>query len=393
MTCIDVKVLDPRMAGQLPQYATPGSAGLDLRACLDEPLVLEPGQTALIATGLSIHIADPGLAAMILPRSGLGHKHGIVLGNLVGLIDSDYQGPLMVSCWNRGATAFTVQPLVMEPASRSWSSCRWCRHSADPPPPCRPTARSATSPPSSSRSRPSGWAMTPAGLRLAAALLPHVTLKLMLRDSAALEQATALLRPLGAQAQAVQYMVEPAAAFFLRDMAVFAAGPGGRLGVVDFRWNDYGMPAWCRRRHPDDLRRAAACSVVSDPRRDGVELAIARHAGASLHESELYMEGGGVEVNGRGTLIANAALYATRNPGRSRAELQQQLLQLPGIRHVIWLPEGLAEDPHLRGTITGRYVGWGTGGHTDEFVRFADPGTVLLAWPDADEVAATRWRA
>jgi dUTP pyrophosphatase len=110
MTVVDLKVLDARMAAQLPAYATPGSAGLDLRACLDAPLVLEPGQTTLIPTGLSIHIADPNLAAMILPRSGLGHKHGIVLGNLVGLIDSDYQGPLMVSCWNRGATAFTVQP-------------------------------------------------------------------------------------------------------------------------------------------------------------------------------------------------------------------------------------------------------------------------------------------
>ena len=110
MTTIDLKVLDPRMAEQLPAYATPGSAGLDLRACLDAPLLLEPGQTRLIPTGLSIHIADPGLAAMILPRSGLGHKHGIVLGNLVGLIDSDYQGPLMVSCWNRGHTTFTVQP-------------------------------------------------------------------------------------------------------------------------------------------------------------------------------------------------------------------------------------------------------------------------------------------
>ena len=95
----------------LPQYSTAGAAGLDLRACLDAPVVLEPGQSALIATGLAIHIADPGLAAMILPRSGLGHKHGIVLGNLVGLIDSDYQGPLMVSCWNRGSTAFTVQPM------------------------------------------------------------------------------------------------------------------------------------------------------------------------------------------------------------------------------------------------------------------------------------------
>ena len=111
MTTIDLRVLDVRMAEHLPAYATPGSAGLDLRACLDAPLVLEPGQTRLIPTGLSIHIGDPGLAAMLLPRSGLGHKHGIVLGNLVGLIDSDYQGPLMVSCWNRGSANFTVQPM------------------------------------------------------------------------------------------------------------------------------------------------------------------------------------------------------------------------------------------------------------------------------------------
>ena len=111
MTVIDLKVLDARMAAHLPAYATPGSAGLDLRACLDEPLVLQPGQTALVPTGLSVHIADPGLAAMLLPRSGLGHKHGIVLGNLVGLIDSDYQGPLMVSCWNRGSAPFTVEPM------------------------------------------------------------------------------------------------------------------------------------------------------------------------------------------------------------------------------------------------------------------------------------------
>ena len=108
---IDVKVLDPRMADQLPAYATPGSAGLDLRACLDEAITLAPGQTTLIPTGLAIHIADPGLAAIILPRSGLGHKHGIVLGNLVGLIDSDYQGQLMVSAWNRSPTAFTIEPM------------------------------------------------------------------------------------------------------------------------------------------------------------------------------------------------------------------------------------------------------------------------------------------
>lgn len=111
MKSIDIKILDPRMNEQLPSYATPGSAGLDLRACIDSPLTLQPGETHLIPTGLAIHIADPGYAAMILPRSGMGHKHGIVLGNLVGLIDSDYQGQLMISTWNRGQTEFTLNPM------------------------------------------------------------------------------------------------------------------------------------------------------------------------------------------------------------------------------------------------------------------------------------------
>lgn len=109
---LQVKILNPRIGRDipLPAYATAGSAGLDLRACLDEPLTLEPGRTALIGTGMAVYIGDPGYAGMILPRSGLGHKHGIVLGNLVGLIDSDYQGELMISCWNRGTAAFTIQP-------------------------------------------------------------------------------------------------------------------------------------------------------------------------------------------------------------------------------------------------------------------------------------------
>ena len=112
MRAVELKILDPRLGADfpLPQYATGGAAGLDLRACLDAPLTLAPGAVALIGTGFAIHIADPGLAAVLLPRSGLGHKHGIVLGNLVGLIDSDYQGEVKVSCWNRGAAPFTVEP-------------------------------------------------------------------------------------------------------------------------------------------------------------------------------------------------------------------------------------------------------------------------------------------
>ena len=127
MAKIQLKILDPRLGTHfpLPTYATEGSAGLDLRAILDAPLVLEPGQTTLLKTGMAIYIGDPGLAAVILPRSGLGHKHGIVLGNLVGLIDSDYQGELMVSCWNRGQAGFTIAPgeriaqLVLVPVVRA----------------------------------------------------------------------------------------------------------------------------------------------------------------------------------------------------------------------------------------------------------------------------------
>lgn len=111
MKTIDLKILDPRMKDSLPAYATRGSAGLDLRACLDEPLVFSPGDTRLVPTGIAIHLADPGLAAVILPRSGMGHKHGMVLGNLVGLIDSDYQGQIMVSAWNRSDKTYTLNPM------------------------------------------------------------------------------------------------------------------------------------------------------------------------------------------------------------------------------------------------------------------------------------------
>jgi dUTP pyrophosphatase len=124
---IEVRILDPRVGAELPlpAYATAGSAGMDLRACLEQPLTLAPGETALVSSGIAIHLDDPGYAAVLLPRSGLGHKHGIVLGNLVGLIDSDYQGPLMISCWNRGQAPFTIMPgdriaqLVVLPIARA----------------------------------------------------------------------------------------------------------------------------------------------------------------------------------------------------------------------------------------------------------------------------------
>jgi len=111
MKKIDIRILDERLNEQLPAYATPGSAGLDLRACIEQPVTINPGETSLIPTGVALHLADTGLAALVLPRSGLGHKHGIVLGNLVGLIDSDYQGQIFVSCWNRGQTSFQLNPL------------------------------------------------------------------------------------------------------------------------------------------------------------------------------------------------------------------------------------------------------------------------------------------
>jgi len=111
MTTIAFKVLDDRLRSMLPSYASPGSAGLDLRACIDAPLTLAPGGAELVSSGIAVYIADPGIAGLVVPRSGLGHKHGVVLGNLVGLIDSDYQGPLLISCWNRAASSYTINPM------------------------------------------------------------------------------------------------------------------------------------------------------------------------------------------------------------------------------------------------------------------------------------------
>lgn len=212
---------------------------------------------------------------------------------------------------------------------------------------------------------------------LVAALHPHVRLVCLVPDEASAARARAL-RP------DLEVAIEPQASFFLRDAAVFTREPDGSAGIVDFRASQYGAAAWCVKRHAPGEERSACVAHAENAAaaRDGLDRTIAQRLGIALHRTPLAMEGGGVEVNGRGLVIANAALYRTRNPEWSQAEVERELLRLPGLRKVIWLPEGLAEDVHLRGTITGPYVAWGTGGHSDEFVRFADERTVLLAWPD-----------
>jgi len=231
---------------------------------------------------------------------------------------------------------------------------------------------------------PGHEAMTAA---LAAALQPHVPIRLLVRDAESQAQALLALAGAGVDTTRVTVWHDPLAPYFVRDAAVFARDDAGRLAMVDLRWSHYGWRHWCRLRHRGDLRALAECAVVDDEPSDGVDRRLASAMGLPLFSSPLAMEGGGVEVNGRGLLIANEALWLSRHPGRSRAEIEAQILRLPGVRRVVWLPAGLAHDPLHRGTIVGRHVGWGTGGHTDQFVRFADERTVLLAWPDAAEAA------
>lgn len=224
---------------------------------------------------------------------------------------------------------------------------------------------------------------------LVAALAPHVELKFLVRDAEAEAEARKLLASERLAPPRLRFMHEPLATFFLRDAAVFTRRPGGGIGVIDFVWSEYGTAAWCAGRHGAGSQAARSCAASADLSREALDRAIARHARARLFRSSVAIEGGGVESNGRGLLIANQALYATRNPGRSRADLEAALLRLPGVRRIVWLPAGLAEDPHLRSSIDAQHVAWGTGGHTDEFVRFADERTVLLAWPEDADVAAS----
>ena len=220
---------------------------------------------------------------------------------------------------------------------------------------------------------------------LAQALWDVVPLKMLVRDRAAEAQARALLQRRRLPPDGVQFFHDAGAPFFLRDGAVFGLDGQDTPFVVDFQWSSYGWGHWCRRRHRDDPGATLACAGTDDLQAGTLDRRLAGMLGLAAFSSPLAIEGGGVEVNGQGLLIANASLWHSRNPGQSRTTLERQMLRLPGVRKVIWLPRGLAHDPLHRGTITGPYVGWGTGGHTDEFVRFADARTVLLAWAgDAD---------
>lgn len=220
---------------------------------------------------------------------------------------------------------------------------------------------------------------------LAQALHGHVALRFLVAD----EAAAARVRAWGLGADVV---ADAGATFFLRDEAVFARAPArGAAAVVGLHASQYGAQTWCRRRHADDAEARRQCQAHGRQQalsRDALHRVLAGRLGLALHATPLAMEGGGVESDGRGTLIANAALWRSRNADLSLPQIERELRRLPGVARVIWLDEGLAEDPHLRATIVGDHVGFGTGGHTDQFVRFAAPGVVLLARPDAAQAAA-----
>jgi agmatine deiminase len=227
-------------------------------------------------------------------------------------------------------------------------------------------------------------------LDLAAVLKPHVALVFLVRDDEMRAAAMSALTRRGLAAAQLRFVVEPLAPFFVRDALVFTSDAAGNNGVVDFRWSQYGYPSWCARRHAGRRAQVAACAARVDPVPDRLERALADQLQLPLWHSALGLEGGGLEHNGQGLVIANYELLASRNPGRRREWMEAELLRLPGSKRVVWLEQGLAEDPLHRASISADYVGWGTGGHTDEFVRFADPRTVLLAWPDGTGAARHR---
>lgn len=221
---------------------------------------------------------------------------------------------------------------------------------------------------------------------LARILLPHVRVKLLVATEDEATKALEGLRQRDVRADTILVVVHPHGQFFVRDRLQFMIDNNERTGVVGLGWNTYGLADWCTSHRfaddPESARHYADLATVDD---GGLADLVAAQLGGAVAPADLVMEGGGIEVNGKGVLLVTESVAFQRNRGRDRADLERALLALPGITKVIWLADGLAEDPHMKGTITDDYVAFGAGGHVDEFVRFAGPRTILLAWvEDAD---------
>lgn len=224
---------------------------------------------------------------------------------------------------------------------------------------------------------------------LARTLLPHVPVKVLVATDDAVAKARDGLRERNVAVDAISFLAHPGASYFVRDSALFMRGQDGRPGVVELGWNSYGFVDWCENYlYPDQPERARRYTDLAARDDGGLGRWIAAQVGGVSVPADIVMEAGGIEVNGDGVLLVSEPLALQRNRGRDRPDLERALLALPGIRKVIWLAEGLAEDPQIKGTITGNYVAFGTGGHADEFVRFADRHTILLAWVDDSDVDA-----
>jgi agmatine deiminase len=230
----------------------------------------------------------------------------------------------------------------------------------------------------------------PASMIITARLIAALTvpIKLIARDEDSISRIREQLSASGVGTDRLTFLVDPLSTFFMRDAAVFLVDDQGGMQVLDLKWSLYGLPGWCRRMYPNDPKLQAQCEASLDPAQDGSEASIARMLGAGVVSSPLCLENAAFEVNGRGVVVLSETLAQERNPGLGRAEMERLLLEIPGTKKVIWLSDGLAQDPLERSTITGSFAAMGAGGHTDEFVRFADASTVLLAWVDDDEVDA-----
>lgn len=218
---------------------------------------------------------------------------------------------------------------------------------------------------------------------MAKALLGHVQVKMIVETDASLAAAKVELRAKGVDIDRIEFLVNPLDTYFMRDASVYLVNGRGDIALLDLKWSDYGLPGWGQRLYPHEPARAAKVAAHVNTAADGLEAVLAAPLKARLIPSSLFLENATFEVNGRGVLLISEPLALERNPGLTREQIEVQLRAIPGVKKVIWLADGVAEDPEEISTIEGNYVGMGAGGHTDEFVRFVDASTIFLAWEDA----------